>query len=118
MGAILYTPKLYFPEELRRNSVYSIILLSYPAELRYHMPPEIRKEKKGTPNERVSTSTNLIYIRISYGGLHKIYLITKKQQPRINEHERQKMLTNELYIPTPDRTITRPMQRLANIVPS
>ena len=38
--------RLYFPEKFRRNSGYSGTFLSYPAEIRYPMPPENGKETK------------------------------------------------------------------------
>ena len=44
-------PRLYFPEEFRRNSVYSVTFLSYPVEIRFPMPPENRKGKKS--NDKV-----------------------------------------------------------------
>ena len=52
----LPTPRLYFPEELWRNSVYSGTLLSYREELRDHMHHKMENERKGTPKECVSTS--------------------------------------------------------------
>ena len=54
----------------RRNSVYSGTFLSYPAELRFPMPPE---NGKGTKRNAKGMSSlpalQLIYIRISYLGL-------------------------------------------------
>ena len=38
--------RLYFPEEFRRNSVYSGTFLSYPSELRYSIPLENGKRTK------------------------------------------------------------------------
>ena len=45
MGTFFFA-RLYFTEELRRNSIQSGTFLSYPAELRFPIPPENRKGTK------------------------------------------------------------------------
>ena len=58
--------RLYFPEEFRRNSVYSCTFISYPAELGFPMSPENGKGTKR--NSKLMSSLpvlQLIYIRIS-----------------------------------------------------
>ena len=64
------SPRLYFPEEFRRNYVYSVTFLSYPAELRYPMSPENRKVTKGKAKGMCSLPVlHMIYICIYYVGL-------------------------------------------------
>ena len=94
MGDIIIS-RLYFLEEFRRDSVYSVTLLSNPAELCYPMPPE---HGKGTPKKRVSTSATAdlhMYI-LCRSAIKFTFLPKNNNHVSTSKHKRNKMLTYEL----------------------